>query len=379
MNNINFHFRNPGWGHQIVDCGYAYLQSQHTDYHSSTLYQISDDYDQSATNVLCEYFPNSINDGDVDRYDLILFCNGVESSAVATACMIDIVRSTPHAYVIANTYMSDDHPWRDRFIWFPGYTMECRNVWSKHFYPHFFENHRLRELTRDQSIIYINGKNTSWRYHFQTLLAQTCPDIHQRNTIDSYTNETLQSFTESEQDREFRTWVNHQYRHSISNSSDNDYYRQSPGIGINHKFGTVSLGFQILPEYYQYQCVVFPETQWQNDELAITEKSLKCFYAGSWAWPVGGRYLNHLYRELGYYTAWNLLPTELQSFDLEPDHRVRYQQQVLALKWLSQNLNCMENESALMMLQSNQFNFQHCAGDLTATENFCNIVDKHVR
>jgi hypothetical protein len=93
-----------------------------------------------------------------------------------------------------------------------------------------------------------------------------------------------------------------------------------------------------MPEYNQHKVIAFPETSWVNDELSVTEKALKCFYAKCLPFPVAGRHINQLYNSIGFYTAWNLLPEELQQFDYEEDHQLRYAMMVESLKWINQNV-----------------------------------------
>ena len=47
---------------------------------------------------------------------------------------------------------------------------------------------------------------------------------------------------------------------------------------------------------------------------------------------------NTLYNSLGFYTAWNILPEDLQQFDFEQDHNNRYIMMVDALKWLDRQM-----------------------------------------
>jgi hypothetical protein len=150
-------------------------------------------------------------------------------------------------------------------------------------------------------------------------------------------------------------------------------------LGIDQKFGTIPVGFFHLPLYFENYCVVFPETTWQNNELCITEKAIKCFYSECLPLPVGGSKVNQLYNKIGFYTAWNLLPVELQEFDNTVDHKLRYLQLSHAVKWLSDNPLVFVSDQYKEMVQQNKINFLTCdCGHLTVTD-FNNIITRFIR
>jgi hypothetical protein len=112
--------------------------------------------------------------------------------------------------------------------------------------------------------------------------------------------------------------------------------------------------------------------------MAITEKSLKCFFAGALPWPVGGANLNQLYKQSGFFTAWNLLPPELQLFDGVLDHRERYRQQILAIQWLSANLDQIDQESTHKMIASNRNNLYSNTITVTFIEQFDQLIKQYI-
>jgi hypothetical protein len=125
-----------------------------------------------------------------------------------------------------------------------------------------------------------------------------------------------------------------------------------------------------IDEYFDYQCMVFPETTWQNNELTLTEKGLKCFYSQCLPMPVGGSNVNRLYNSLGYYTAWNLLPSQLQVYDSNKNHQERCQQQIAALAWLSKNTDVFASPESIEMKRINRNNFLSNFVDVSAVKKF---------
>ena len=184
---------------------------------------------------------------------------------------------------------------------------------------------------------------------------------------------------ESPQDSLFRDQVNDLYEEVIVRNQETDYYIKMIQCGIDQKFGSWPLGYDILPEYFEYGCVIFPESTWTNDEVAITEKILKCCFAGSLPWPVGGSNINKMYKDLGFYTAWNLLPEEHQKFDQEKDHMLRYQGLAAATAWLSANKEVLVDDRAKGMLQSNLINMLTCSLDVQAVQKFDKLITQYLQ
>jgi hypothetical protein len=145
-------------------------------------------------------------------------------------------------------------------------------------------------------------------------------------------------------------------------------------MGIDDKFGKLSPGYIILDEYFDYRCVIFPESTWQNNEVAITEKILKCCYTKTVPWPVGGSNINKLYNQIGFGTAWNLLPEELQLWDSVTEHAQRHQQMAKAMAWLAQHPEMLDTNRAKEITDKNFENFMTCQADLTSMQKFSKLI-----
>jgi hypothetical protein len=356
MKTINFHIKNNSQAFQLIDVLYAYYQSLDNKFQTNVYFRVSSEFDITAdVNVFCDYMPETIDYEELKKYQLILLTSSCEPLIVSTAAMVECLNKLDNCYLICNSLLTQDHRLYNKVIWFPGNIFECRKLWTDHFYPHALENAVFAQQPRDQSIMLVNGQNRAHRHHFISELKNHNVEILIRSSLTDTVSETNDStLHESPEDTEFKEWVNNQYSNIIVRNQSTDYYNNSDVVGIDGNFGTWPPGYRILKEYFTYCVVVFPESTWQNNEMAITEKSCKCFFAGSLPWPVGGSNLNFLYNQVGFFTAWNLIPKELQKFDGILDHRQRYQQQVLALDWLSNNLDVFESDSTKQMIASNQ-------------------------
>lgn len=375
---INFFVENLGHTHEIIDATYAYYQSLDSHYRSDVQFTFANTVDQSATvNVYLDYMPQQPK--DLAEFNLVLYSNGCEPLTVSTDVIANSIHD-PKFYLVCNALVTPDHKYSDKIIWFPSNLLTTRDLWSRYFFPHYFSNYRLDAIhTREKNIIFLNGRNDSWRYHFSLGLQETCPQIPQHSKISTHVHETLDSFFESQHDRDFRESVNDIYKGVIQRNQKSDYYDNSIECGIDGRFGRWPPGYMILPLYYQYSCVIFPESTWQNDEVAITEKICKCFFSGALPWPVGGSNIHRLYNEIGFYTAWNLLPEDLQCFDSEKDHLVRYRSLLQAIKWLEDNPEILHSQQAQDMIVSNRQRFLTCAAGVNGVEKFDQILKEFLK
>jgi hypothetical protein len=356
MTVINFNIQSDAHGFQLVDALYAYYQSIDTNFQSSVDIRVSNKFDSSADlNIFCEYRPQTVDYSELKKYQLVLFTTSCEPLTVSSPAIVECLNKLDNCYLICNSLLTTDHNLYNKVIWFPGLILECNKLWIGHFYPHALENVRNSQQQKTNSLLFINGQNRAHRHHFIQELKNRNIGVDIRSSIGSLVHETNNvDLHESAEDTEFREWVNHYYRDVIVRNHSSGYYDSYTIAGIDGKFGQWPLGLRILEEYFTHHCIIFPESAWQNNEMAITEKALKCFFAGCLPWPVGGSNLNLLYNQIGFYTAWNLLPDELQKFDRVLDHRERHQQEITAIDWLSKNPHVFELDSTRSMIASNQ-------------------------
>jgi hypothetical protein len=191
------------------------------------------------------------------------------------------------------------------------------------------------------------------KHHAIELIKSAAPTVSIKSSIGAKITTTESAYLSAE-DRIFCEFVNSRY---TASRSANWYYRNKVYIGVDKKFGSIPPGYFLIDEYYNNKVIVFPETSWTNNELSITEKSLKCFMARCLPMPIAGANVNKLYNNIGYKTAWNLLPAELQAFDAVLDHATRYQGLATAVAWLHDNSQTFESEDYKQMVQQNHTNF----------------------
>ena len=370
---INITIKKSSIGLQIFDALYAFLQNLNLPTYQSTINITFDaTYSQNDLNILYDYMPNEYSEQELTKYDLIFYCNGGEPLAVATDTMKKLL-DRDNVFLISNSYLPKSHQLEHKVFWFPHDIQNCRDYWTRHFYPQYFENIKNKNISRESTSIAINGTIRTNRHYLFTLLKSHTPTIQQYSNIGKTVHLLNNAHWESGQDTKFREWLNIEFA-DISQPEPDHYYDLSPVIGIDGKFGEIPPGYFIMPEYFKHPCVIFPESGWQNNELNITEKALKCFYAGSLPLPIGGANINQLYNDVGYYTAWNLLPIEFKQFDQIEDHAIRYQMAVTAITWLNNNREIFKTDEFGTMTAENKLNFLTCKSNSIAVNKLFNLI-----
>lgn len=373
-----------GIGHQIVDAWEAYIQHQNS-YNQTNEYTIIDcvdkfnKHDYNLTILLA-----AISNGEqisqiAHDYDIVLICNGGEPISVGDPVIAELIENNTHVYLISNSYLDQSHARREKIIWFPHNVQTCRDYWTRHFYPQYYDLCSFSTDKKTNSLFYINGANRTGRQLFIDYLTDLNLDITIKNSLTEQICEIGESQWESPEDTNFRQWVNQQYPCLLIENFTNDYYNNSITVGIDAQFGKVPLGYVHLPLYFEHACIIFPESNWQNDELCITEKAIKCFYAETLPMPVAGANVNRLYNEVGFYTAWNLLPEEIQSFDSMLDHNLRYQNLSRAIKWLAEHPEVFDSDEYYTMTRQNKIHFLTCRCNYQAVVKFDQVIKGFVR
>jgi hypothetical protein len=302
-------------------------------------------------NVLFLHMPETIPN-DVDRFDLILVDNGDEPFGIGTAAMYDMLDKFDNVKIVCNSVTEDTHPWKSSMI--------CTHiVWEfqrQHYiasaYPQRYE---LLQDHHPRGMIYINGRNRSVREHHSRLFQQHIPEMPQWNELHCGTiTATEQYWHESAQDTEFRQWADAEYANNLYNPTPPEKRWPPYPCGVNGRYGESLFEDRYIDAFRKHAIIVYPETTWTNGQIAPTEKALKCFLHQKFPVMLGGALTNKLYSDLGFYTAWHLLPEELQGYDLVTDHRQRFDQQTRAIRWLYDNHEIIDSVEAQQMLLKNQ-------------------------
>jgi hypothetical protein len=377
---INVHSMAPtdAVGLQLFDYFYAWLQSQHAEdnYQIDTEIKFSDGIEPGYFNILFSYMPE-LPLSNIDKYDLVILDNADEQLEVSTQVIYDTINAHQHACLLSNTYLTKDHPLYGRVI---PTILDCykfRQYNLMPFYPQYYDLKTASHQSR-KPMTFINGANRVARWHFRQALAECLPEVAVRSemTLNDKIVEMGESFFESAEDTEFRTWLNSYYPVVSLEEGTKSYlyHGRSVWLGIDKKFGILPPGYFLIDDYFDYHVVIYPESGWINDQLNATEKVIKCCYTKSFPAPLGGSNINQLYNSIGFYTAWNLLPPEHQTFDSNKNHKERYEQMALAMKWLHDHPEVFKMQQAQDMLESNYIHALTWKSTLPAVETFWKII-----
>jgi len=361
MNYINIHVLTESVGLQVFDRWYAYRQSQNAeDGYRSDVEITFGEPTKNCVNVAYAYMPEEwVNPHD---YDLILYENCSEGLEVATEEIRGgIIQGA--AYFLSGAYTSTRQRFHGDIIpW-----SLCHGLFldrhTRGFYPGFYD--RTRRLPRSRHAMwYINGQRRTWRQFALETIKNKVPDLIVRDTISQEIWPTELSLFESNEDTKFRLYLDD----GDMPLEQIDYYSSALPMGINQKFGTISRGWFVMPEYYNYYCTVFPESTWMNSEIQPNEKFFKCCLARSIPFPLGGADTHALYNFYGFETAWNLLPAELREFDSVLDHITRYRKIAEAIEWLDKNPDIFVSVHADQIREKNYTRLFEPSFDITTME-----------
>jgi hypothetical protein len=320
---------------QLIDYWAAYRQYINRDdaYRLDVNITFSDVVVPDSTNIMVIGLMDHIDPADHPDVDLFLLDNNGESLEVSSDLFRELMLGRTDCWLVCGSYVQGDQTWQQRMIsWNHNHTMTA-DAMTRAFYPQYHDV-RISRHQRDRSMIYCNGQNRAWRQYWMHLMNQHC-HIDVRNTLSTTAMPVLHCAWESTEDQLFREWLNG--RPWVTELDQPYEWCNAVAIGIEQggqpKFGHVLAGYTMLDLYYQYHCVIYPESSWINDQLFVTEKTFKCLVAGAIPWPISGAGTNRMLDTIGVRTAWHLLPQELRSWDQEQDHRARYRAQSEAVAW----------------------------------------------
>lgn len=347
-----------------IDNVYAYWQHCDENYRSGHEIHINRPDLPHDRNILITQNQGQLAPEQCSEYDVVLYDNRNESFGVATIGLdqyIDIDK----VFMLTSSKLHHRHPLKEKNIWYPYYIFVKQGHAGNYFdgnWPHYYDLIDLRNeaSSKTQGMIFVNGQNRSWRNFLIEIIRDAVPDLSIHNSSGKHVVATNDCGFESQADSDFRNMINDQYRQCFSD--DKDY--TAPGdvidtIGIDGKFGASCRNLQLIQAYRQFRCIIYPETSWLNNDMQITEKTVKCFVTRGVPWPIGGMHLHAQMLEVGFHTAWQLLPKSFQAFDAIEDHQERHRQMTLAIKWLFDNQSVLCSSEADDLTNKNFYNW-HC-------------------
>jgi len=290
---------------------------------------------------------------NVDQYDLIALDNGDEPFGVGDRMLYNILDTVPHARLLCNSILPADHPYKNRIINTSINWGHHRRYYVESVFPQSYELDDIyKPLT---GMIYVNGRNRSVREFLTGVLQEHVPDMPHHNDLHNGIVDSIgQYFHETAEDTKFREWTNGSYANNKMNPMPPPKRWPPLPAGVEGRYGATFFEDRIIDVVRNNQTIVYPETTWQNGQIALTEKPLRCFINRKFSMPVGGAYTHQLYNDIGFKTVWHLLPPEHQKFDSILDHQARYVQQAKAIQWLWQNPEIFKSDLAEKILIDNQ-------------------------
>lgn len=347
-----------------IDNVYAYWQHCDQNYRSCHTVHINRCDLPHDRSILITQDQGQLTPDRLCKYDVALYDNCHESFGVKTHGLDQYI-GIDKIYMLTASKLHHCHPLYRKNIWYPFFFFVKQGHGGNYFdgnWPHYYDLIDLDKnaLLNTQGMIFINGTNRSWRNFLVEIIRDAVPDLAMHKSLTKHVVATLDCAFESNADRHFRNIINDRYREHFYD--DEDYH--NPGdiidtIGIDGKFGESARNLQLIQAYGEFRCIIYPETSWLNNDMQVTEKTVKCFVTRCIPWPIGGMHLHAQMLEVGFHTAWQLLPESLQAFDGIEDHQERHRQMALAIKWLFDNQSVLYGSEVDDLTNKNFYNW-HC-------------------
>lgn len=371
MKKINIICNNPTKiALQVFDWYYAYYQ--HKGKNNGYQADISISYENRIIDGYINIKILSIFDEvlNVKGYDLVLLDNAGEWLGVSTRDTKNLLDNHDNVYFLCGTFLPENHTYYKKVIPYNHFYAHFLDTNFRGFYPQYYDRINSKNDNR-AGICFINGNNRLNRNYIMNLINKNISSITIKSSWQGISTIPKNCF-ESEEDMYFRDFLNQKYNYQ---PTEMKYHMIA--VGPNKKFGDIAAGNFVLDEYYEYECVVFPETDWANDCFFMTEKIFKCFISECIPFPIGGSGINLKYNLFGFKTAWNLLPDYHKEFDNEKNHVRRMNMIINALDWLTQNQKVFHSQQANEIKQLNKINFINSRINLITVEHLDNILSKY--
>ena len=341
-------------GLEIFDYLLAYSQ-WHSDYNHTLDIELGDPTPQ-AFNIAFVSMPQTALH-DLDHFDIVILDNADEAFGRGTEHLYHALFQFDNSYLACNSILHPEHPQYAKLNPRIITSMIC---WHQHrrtyIDPVYAPSYEFNmEAHNVGSLVYINGRNRSWRECITQLLQQHAPEVPHHNIINnSVVSETKFSWHEDQYDTAMRIQCNDSLVNQKHNNLPPDQRWPALPAGVRSRFGEVEFHDRFFDAFRHNAVIVYPESTWQNNVLSLTEKSLRCFLHQRWAMPFGGANIHALFRNQGFETAWSLLPKGLQQFDQCLDHKQRWQQQAQAVQWLAEHPEVFDSDHARNVLLQNK-------------------------
>ena len=341
-------------GLEIFDYLVAYSQ-WHNDYNHIIDISLGDP-EPHAFNIAFVSMPQT-DLLDLDHFDMVILDNADEAFGRGTEHLYQALFQHHNTYLACNSVL---HPYHSQYNKLHKRIITTMIHWNYHrrtyidpVYAPSYEYNMSSPAAG--SIIYINGRNRSWREYITQLLQQHASRVPHHNQINNaVVSETKFAWHEDQHDTAMRIWCNDYLVNNKHNSEPPEQRWPALPAGVASRFGTVQFYDRFFDAFRHNAVIVYPESTWQNNVLSLTEKSMRCFLHQRWAMPFGGANIHALFRSQGFETAWSLLPQRLQQFDQCLDHKQRWQQQALAIDWLAEHPEVFDSDRARNILLQNK-------------------------
>jgi|15BtaG_2_1085339.scaffolds.fasta_scaffold00787_4 hypothetical protein len=285
---------------------------------------------------------------DLNKFDVVIFDNMFEHLMVSDPDIIKYVLQHDNAYLSVGSYVSNEHHMFEKFIPFQMDIVNCRDWYTN---PKVFSSYSFNHINdKKNNLIYIGAELRSWRkFIIDNLTKNININVHQVPQTVVCTRDTNlgDSYTQN-----FIEYCNNKYQVTGVEEVENPLYKELIYGHKDRPAGKSLMSAWIIPEFINSKCVVYAESSFVNDEICLTEKTIKCimtkthwiFFAGSNAYK--------LLKEFGLRSVLELIPGGLE-FDCIKNPKERFKKQISLIKYLSEHPEIFDTPEAQNIVNSN--------------------------
>lgn len=253
----------------------------------------------------------------------------------------------PDVYFLVGSFLHDKHLYKNKTLTFPGDWKNCLDWYTR---PVYFTSLLFDQQERTNLLTFINGQRRSVRHYFLDSVKNYMDVVFDNNTETMITNRDR---TTSRETREFIEYCNKLYN-AIEETEHDSYKMVDFG-----NFGQTRLGYVPLQEYFTSNCVVYPETTFENWEIYPTEKTFKCIKALTHWILFAGAGSYEVLRKFGFRSIVELCPDTMNDFDMEVDHFKRIDKIRACCAYIKTHPKIFQSYQAKTMLTDNYYSFHN--------------------
>lgn len=299
-------------------------------------------------------------------YDLIMISNQVENTAVLHPCA-DSTVNIDNIHYLLGSFLHRQHRYAKKAHCMPQDSINCK-FWFHD--PLFYMSFQKKiRFNRSPGIFFISGENRTVRQYFAEKILPTAKTVYW-NSKKIFKTEYYHA--EDKPTEDFIDWCNNKYK-TVDYEFNPLYDFISVGIDQQQK---ISQGYQFVAPYHNHSLIVYPESNFYNYELHLTEKTSKCILNANHFLFFSGCKSFEILRTHGIRSIAELTPDRMNDFDDYEDPFIRIDKIKQICNYVNDNPSIFSSNESINMLKDNYINYMNQTFMYEGFKSFKKWIDK---